>query len=68
MWLSCLPWIPGLAVVQVAIAPGCETMVDDILKSLCGEVEMTPVDNVISGGAICETAFPPAYVKQITGN
>lgn len=41
-----------LAVVQVAIVPGCETMVDDILKSLCGEVEMTPVDNPSPGGAI----------------
>jgi len=31
-------------VVQVAIAPGCETMVDGIMTGLAGDVEVVPVD------------------------
>jgi hypothetical protein len=38
------------AVVQISIAPGCEAMVDGILKSLSGEIELVPVDSVSSPG------------------
>lgn len=35
-----------LAVVQITIAPGCETMVDGILDSIASEVALRPVDDV----------------------
>ncbi len=34
-----------LAVVRIAIAPGCETMVDGIIDSFTGEFDMVPVDH-----------------------
>ena len=34
---------PRQGVVQVSIAPGCETMVDGIMDSLAEDVEVVPV-------------------------
>jgi hypothetical protein len=42
------------ALVQIAIAPGCETMVDGILTGLAGEVEVVPVDVADSDWANCD--------------
>ena len=36
---------PHQAVVQVTIAPGCETLVDGIMNSLTGEFEVVLLDS-----------------------
>ena len=36
---------PQLAVVQITIAPGCETLVDGIMNSLAGEFEVVLLDS-----------------------
>ncbi|MGA6927541.1 MAG: DUF4911 domain-containing protein [Desulfosarcina sp.] len=36
------------ALVQIAIAPGCEPVVDHILESLSGKVDLTRVDSPCS--------------------
>ena len=36
---------PHQAVVQVTIAPGCETLVDGIMNSLAGEFEVVLLDS-----------------------
>jgi len=41
---------PRQALVQVVIAPGCETMVDGILTGLGGEVGVVPVDDAETEG------------------
>jgi hypothetical protein len=38
------------ALVQVAIAPGCETMVDGIMANLGGNVRAVPVDDAGADG------------------
>ncbi|MBC2710661.1 MAG: DUF4911 domain-containing protein [Desulfosarcina sp.] len=42
---------PQQAVVQVTIAPGCETMVDGIMNSLAREFEVVLVDDASSPNA-----------------
>ena len=34
---------PRQGVVQISIAPGCESMVDGIMASLAGDLEVAPV-------------------------
>lgn len=41
---------PKQAVVQVSIAPGCETMVEGIMGSLAGEFDVVLVDDAASFG------------------
>jgi hypothetical protein len=41
---------PRQALVQVIIAPGCETLVDGIMNGLGGEVGMVPVEDAETGG------------------
>ncbi len=41
---------PGQALVQVIIAPGCETMVDGILTCLGSDVGVVPVDDAKMDG------------------
>ncbi|GEM_PF-2463433 len=38
------------SMVQVTIAPGCETMVAGIMNSLAGEFKLVPVDDASSAG------------------
>lgn len=47
-------------VVQVTIAPGCETMVDGIMTSIGVDVEMVPVDSAGSDGLTDDHYQPPA--------
>ena len=51
---------PRHAVVQVTIAPGCETMVDGIMTSLAGDVGVVPVDSIGSDGVTDDTCKWPA--------
>ncbi len=41
---------PQQGLVQIIIAPGCETMVDGIMAGFAGEVEVVPVDDAVSDG------------------
>ena len=51
---------PRQGVVQVTIAPGCETMVDGIMTSLCVDEEMVPVDSAAADGLTDDHCRPPA--------
>lgn len=40
------------AVVQITIAPGCETFVDGILTGLAGDIGLIPLDQTKSGDVV----------------
>ena len=46
---------PKQALVQITIAPGCETMVDGIINSFTGEFEVVPTDDASSTGVTDDT-------------
>ena len=48
------------AVVQITVAPGCETMVAGIVESLAGEFDMIPVNDESSAGIAHHQNAKPA--------
>jgi len=51
---------PRQAVVQITIAPGCETMVDGIMAGLAGDVEVVAVDRAGCDGVTDDNCTWPA--------
>ena len=59
---------PRLAVIQVTAAPGCEALVDGILRSLADEIDFAPFDDASSIGALDETNRLPSLKKRLAGS
>ena len=54
------------AVIQVTIAPGCETMVDGIIQGLAGEIGVMPVEGAPAAGMSGKQAIRmPDKMKQV---
>ena len=48
------------AVIQVAVAPGCEAVVDSIVKGLTGEIDVMPVEEASLAGLSDKKSEPAA--------
>lgn len=56
------------AVIQVTVAPGCETMVDGIIKGLAGEIDVMPVADASSVGIWDKKGRLTAGLNETDGN